>query len=172
MSGVRENPCPNAVVAGSIGVHLKFAQRLSENSKRTNANDDRDPEQLSADMTSDDSAPSSPTSSNETAAVPPKRKGRLDFSSDMAEINQHVSPGLRKLLNDSIVINSTAFEGTDEHGAEGGFVGSKTETALMSFAQAQGWPHYRTVREQAQVVQMVIAIPIFTENPEPHMKEI
>ncbi|GAA5987579.1 hypothetical protein JCM10908_002015 [Rhodotorula pacifica] len=144
-----------SVVAGSIGVHLKFAQRLSENSKRTNANDDRDPEQLSADMPSDDSAPSSPTSSNETAAVPPKRKGRLDFSSDMAEINQHVSPGLRKLLNDSIVINSTAFEGTDEHGAEGGFVGSKTETALMSFAQAQGWPHYRTVREQAQVVQTV-----------------
>lgn len=149
-----------SVVAGSIGVHLKFAQRLAENSKRTNANDDRDPEKVSADGHDDSpssSEPSSPTSSSSSSggAAPPKRKGRLDFSADMTDINEHISPGLRKLLNDSIVINSTAFEGTDEHGAEGGFVGSKTETALMSFAQSEGWPHYRAVREGAQVVQMV-----------------
>ncbi|KWU41530.1 putative calcium-transporting ATPase [Rhodotorula sp. JG-1b] len=148
-----------SVVAGSIGVHLKFAQRLAENAKRTNANDDRDPEKVSAGGHEDEasSEPSSPTSTSSSSggAAPPKRKGRLDFSADMMEINEHISPGLRKLLNDSIVINSTAFEGTDEHGAEGGFVGSKTETALMSFAQAEGWPHYRAVRESAQVVQMV-----------------
>ncbi|BGP00966.1 Calcium-transporting ATPase 2 [Rhodotorula toruloides] len=132
------------VVAGSIGVHLKFADRLAENSKRTNANDDRDPEKVVEDE-----------KAAEEAADPQPRKGRLDFSADMTAISSHASPALRKLLNDSIVINSTAFEGTDEHGATGGFVGSKTETALMSFAQAQGWPHYRAVREGAHIVQMV-----------------
>lgn len=139
------------VVAGSIGVHLKFAAHLDENRTRTNANDDRDPEKLSADGHSDPSQPPSPTLSE----TPTRRKGRLDFSADMTEIGKHASPALKKLLNDSIVINSTAFEGTDEHGAEDGFVGSKTETALMSFAQNQGWAHYRAVREGAEVVQMV-----------------
>ncbi|GAA6028517.1 hypothetical protein JCM8097_007260 [Rhodosporidiobolus ruineniae] len=130
------------VVAGSIGVHLKFVQGLEENTKRTNANDDRDPEKAAEDE-------------GKLVEEPAPRTGRLDFSTDATEINSHVSPALRKLLNESIVINSTAFEGTDEHGAEGGFVGSKTETALMSFAQKQGWPHYKAVRDSAEVVQMV-----------------
>ncbi|GAA6015853.1 hypothetical protein JCM10207_008818 [Rhodosporidiobolus poonsookiae] len=134
------------VVAGSIGVHLKFVKGLEENSARTNANDDRDPEAVTA------------AEDNEKAVAAPEAKpraGRLDFSTDATEIGKHVSPALQKLLNDSIVINSTAFEGTDEHGAEGGFVGSKTETALMTFAQNQGWPHYKAVRDGARVVQMV-----------------
>jgi Ca2+-transporting ATPase len=135
------------VVAGSIGVHLKFADRLSENSRRTNANDDRDPETI----TNED------VSSETTVDAPQKasRKGRLDFSTEMNDINSHLTPGLVKLLNDSIVINSTAFEGTDETGAEGGFVGSKTETALMSFGQKMNWAHYKEVREKAKVVQMI-----------------
>ncbi|BGP49580.1 plasma membrane calcium [Rhodotorula kratochvilovae] len=136
------------VVAGSIGVHLKFVSRLDENSARTNANDDRDPEQVSAD---DEKAAAEGRHLDE----PQPRKGRLDFTADMAEIGTHASPALRKLLNDSVVINSTAFEGTDEHGAEGGFVGSKTETALMGWAQAQGWAHWKATREGADVVQMV-----------------
>ncbi|KAK4050298.1 plasma membrane calcium [Microbotryomycetes sp. JL201] len=131
-----------SVVAGSVGVHLKFADRLAENATRTNANDDRDPEK-----TSDDE--------KKSAAPAPKREGRLDFSTDMAEMNNHLSPALKELLNHSIAINSTAFEGTDEHGAEGGFVGSKTETALMSFAKDQGWAHYKAIREGAKVVQMI-----------------
>lgn len=131
-----------SVVAGSIGVHLKFADRLAENATRTNANDDRDPESMS----DEDKAKAAPAH---------KRAGRLDFSTEQSAINQHISPALRMLLNDSIAINSTAFEGTDEHGAEGGFVGSKTETALMSFAQASGWPHYKVARDSAQVVQMI-----------------
>jgi Ca2+-transporting ATPase len=134
------------VVAGSIGVHLKFVKGLEENAKRTNANDDRDPEKLSALESQGEKA---------EQLEAPARQGRLDFSTDAGNVNAHVSPALKKLLNDSIVINSTAFEGTDEHGAEGGFVGSKTETALMTFAVNQGWPHYKTVRESAKVVQMV-----------------
>jgi Ca2+-transporting ATPase len=130
-----------SVVAGSIGIHLKFADRLAENAARTNANDDRDPEKI--------------VDEGKTSAAPATRQGRLDFSTEMSEINKHVSPALRKLLNDSVAINSTAFEGTDEHGAEGGFVGSKTETALLSFAQGQGWPHYKVARGGAKVVQMI-----------------
>ncbi|KAK4052003.1 plasma membrane calcium [Microbotryomycetes sp. JL221] len=131
-----------SVVAGSIGVHLKFADRLAENATRTNANDDRDPEKTSEDE-------------KKSEAPAPKRAGRLDFSTDMTEINNHLSPALKTLLNHSIAINSTAFEGTDEHGAEGGFVGSKTETALMSFAKDQGWAHYKAIREGAKIVQMI-----------------
>lgn len=130
-----------SVVAGSIGIHLKFADRLAENATRTNANDDRDPEKINSEEKQLEAAPS--------------RQGRLDFSTDMTDINKHISPSLRKLLNDSVAINSTAFEGTDEHGAEGGFVGSKTETALLSFAVGQGWPHYREARDSAKVVQMI-----------------
>ncbi|GAA5933412.1 calcium-transporting ATPase PMC1 [Sporobolomyces koalae] len=135
------------VVAGSIGVHLKFADRLAENSKRTNANDDRDPETITnEDLSSDATA---------DAAQTARREGRLDFPTEMHDINSHVTPALAKLLNDSIVINSTAFEGTDETGAEGGFVGSKTETALMAFGQKMGWAHYKSVRENAKIVQMI-----------------
>lgn len=125
-----------SVVAGSIGVHLKFADRLAENASRTNANDDVGEEKAQHEK-----------------VVP--RSGRLDFSCDMSEVNQHISTPLRNLLNASIAINSTAFEGTDEHGALGGFVGSKTETALLSFARTQGWPDYKKTREEAKVIQMV-----------------
>ena len=129
-----------SVVAGTVGVHLKFADRLVENAARSNANDDSDPEKAT---------------DGEKPAVASARKGRLDFSTDMTEINNHISPVVRELLNQSIAINSTAFEGTDEHGGEGGFVGSKTETALLSFAKAQGWPDYKVTRQSAKIAQMI-----------------
>ncbi|KAI5476993.1 Ca2+-transporting ATPase [Pseudohyphozyma bogoriensis] len=133
-----------SVVAGSIGVHLKFADRLAENASRTNANDDADPaEEKEKDE------------KTEKKEVVQPRSGRLDFSTDMTEINKHISSPLRRLLNDSIAINSTAFEGEDEHGTLGGFVGSKTETALLSFAKAQEWEDYKATRDGAKVVQMI-----------------
>ncbi|GAA5999611.1 calcium-transporting ATPase PMC1 [Rhodotorula paludigena] len=139
------------VVAGSIGVHLKFVSRLEENAARTNANDDRDPEQVSAagDHADDEKA------TEQRIDAPKPREGRLDFTTDMSDIARHATPALRKLLNESVVVNSTAFEGTDEHGTTGGFVGSKTETALMAWAQSQGWEHWKEVRERADIVQMV-----------------
>ena len=130
-----------SVVAGSIGVHLKFAQRLAEHADRTNAND-WDPEEAE------------PTTEAERAAVP-VRKGRLDFSTDMADLNKHISPALQRLVNESVAINSTAFEGEDEHGEKGGFVGSKTETALLSFARNLDWADYKQTRESAEIVQMI-----------------
>ena len=131
-----------SVVAGTVGVHLKFADRLVENAARSNANDDTDPEKILAE-------------GEKPAVVAPTRKGRLDFSTDMTEINSHITPAVRELLNQSIAINSTAFEGTDEHGGEGGFVGSKTETALLSFAKAQSWPDYKVTRQSAKIAQMI-----------------
>ncbi len=133
-----------SVVAGSIGVHLKFAQRLAEHADRTNANQDADPEKAATEK----------DAGAELESVP-VRKGRLDFSTDMADINQHISPALQQLLNESVAINSTAFEGEDEHGEKGGFVGSKTETALLAFAKNLGWAGYKQTREAAQIVQMI-----------------
>lgn len=134
-----------SVVAGSIGVHLKFAYKLEDHSERVNANDDV----IAAE--GEEVVEGEARGHKRKNSV---RTGRLDFPSEMNEINQHVSPALRRLLNDSIAINSTAFEGTDEKGNLG-FVGSKTETALLSFAQTQGWPGYKSAREGADVIQVV-----------------
>jgi Ca2+-transporting ATPase len=120
-----------SVVAGSIGVHLKFADRLAENAARSNANDDIE------------ATPASP------------RVGRTDFSTDMTDVSRHLSPSLATLFNESICINSTAFEGVDDQGKETGFVGSKTETALLAFAKAQGWADYKSTRTAAKVVHMI-----------------
>ena len=115
-----------SVVAGCIGVHLKFAERLAE-TQRTNAN----PE------------------SSEQLSTPPK-----DFSIDITSINDSLTPALKELLNESIAVNSTAFEGKDEHG-QVGFVGSKTESALLSFAKNLGYNDYKATREGVEVVEVI-----------------
>lgn len=137
-----------SVVAGSIGVHLKFADRLADNASRSNAN-----------RTGDDEAETDKaeekTQGGKEEGQRERSEERLDFSTDMTTIDQYLSPSLRCLLNDSITINSTAFEGVDDHGVGTGFVGSKTETALLAFAQAQGWRDYKEVRQAATIVQMI-----------------
>jgi Ca2+-transporting ATPase len=50
----------------------------------------------------------------------------------LRELASHLSPEVRDLLSQSIAINSTAFEGDD---GQPTFIGSKTETALLSFAK-------------------------------------
>lgn len=53
---------------------------------------------------------------------------------------------IKDTLLKSIALNSTAFEGVDEHGKQG-FVGSKTETALLEFAKMHlGMEPVATVR--------------------------
>lgn len=129
-----------SVVAGSIGVHCKFVDRLAEHGDRVNANDDLKIDEKSANEAEQPSNP------------PPRREGRKDFSSDMADISKIIHPGLRKLFNESVALNSTAFEDTDEHGDKG-FVGSKTETALLSFCKEQGWTSYAQLRDSTEIVQ-------------------
>jgi len=79
---------------------------------------------------------------------------RDDFSFDMEEMNSIASPEVQNLFNDAICINSTAFEDKLEDGKTD-FVGSKTETALLRFAQELGWANWKTTRETAQIVMMI-----------------
>ncbi|KAL1632876.1 plasma membrane calcium, partial [Diplodia intermedia] len=59
-----------------------------------------------------------------------------------------------RLLIESIAVNSTAFEGDDA--GEAGFVGSKTETALLGFARnVLGMGSLGEERANAQVVQLM-----------------
>lgn len=147
-----------SVVAGSIGVNFKFADRLEANRKRVETEHDAG-------------------SATQTRIV------------EQAELNSSISTPLQRLLNDSIAINSTAFEEAEQddadkdaaanpavavkkHGLsalfkskkasataekkkEGGFVGSKTETALLKMAKELKWEDYRASRERAEVVQMI-----------------
>ncbi|KAI6037756.1 Ca-transporting ATPase [Pisolithus marmoratus] len=124
-----------SVVAGSIGVHAKFVRRLEQNQSRTNAADDH----------------GSRNSYDSTFNAGHKR----DFSIDQTHLNTVLSPQLRKLFNTAIAVNSTAFEDKDWESGRTVFVGSKTETALLSFAKELGWTDYRDVREKADVVQMI-----------------
>ncbi|KAL1964514.1 hypothetical protein VTN77DRAFT_6940 [Rasamsonia byssochlamydoides] len=61
---------------------------------------------------------------------------------------------VRHLISQSVVINSTAFEGEED--GKPVFIGSKTETALLSFAKEHlGIGAVAEERANAQIVQMV-----------------
>lgn len=148
-----------SVVAGSIGVNFKFADRLEANRARVETEHDT-------------------SSESQTRIV------------EQGELNSVIGVPLQRLLNDSIAINSTAFEedaapstgeeavnpiaavkkhglsglfkwnsssksATEEVKKESGFVGSKTETALLKMAKELKWEDYRASRERAEVVQMI-----------------
>ncbi|KAJ9212385.1 hypothetical protein DTO166G4_6016 [Paecilomyces variotii] len=79
-----------------------------------------------------------------------------DDSSDVSpsEFVATLSPSVKDMLLQSIVQNSTAFEG-DEDGVPT-FVGSKTETALLNFARDfLGMGALSEARSNSQMVQMV-----------------
>src|SRR4051794_26476457 len=58
-----------------------------------------------------------------------------------------------KLLNYSIAINSSAFEGDPENGNRT-FVGSKTETALLGFLLDLDLDNVKSLRENAEIKQL------------------
>ena len=121
------------VVAGSVGVHGKFAAQLASNEKRTNAGETE----------------SSPDSQKQV------RKHPDDFSIDQAELSNIITPALRDLFNEAIAVNSTAFEDKDPETGKLEFVGSKTEVALLKFAKELGWADYKKTRDAAKIVQMI-----------------
>ncbi|KAF4956142.1 hypothetical protein FSARC_11672 [Fusarium sarcochroum] len=61
------------------------------------------------------------------------RFGDSSFTSDTSSWASSLSQDTRKLITQSVAINSTAFEGTHEGDAT--FIGSKTETALLQLAK-------------------------------------
>lgn len=119
------------VVAGSIGVHGKFVRKLNQNAARTNANDNK---KSTSDVT---------------------RKHHEDFSIDQVDLNNVLSPQVRDLFNEAIAVNSTAFQDTDPETGEIIFIGSKTETALLQFAQELKWNDFQKTRDAADIVQMI-----------------
>jgi Ca2+-transporting ATPase len=118
------------VVAGSVGIHAKFVARLDENHQRTNA---------------DESAQSSGD-----------RRHPKDFSVDQTQLGDCLSPALIELFNEAVAVNSTAFEDVDpKDPSKTILVGSKTETALLKFTGELGWTSFKTLRDKAQIVQMI-----------------
>ncbi|KAH7384321.1 hypothetical protein DE146DRAFT_622163 [Phaeosphaeria sp. MPI-PUGE-AT-0046c] len=80
-----------------------------------------------------------------------KNPGAADNRS--SQFAQRLNSQQSRLLIESIAINSTAFEGD---GGEFGFVGSKTETALLGFAKnTLGMTSLSQERSSAQVVQLL-----------------
>jgi Ca2+-transporting ATPase len=117
-----------SVVAGSVGVHVKFVKNLQENLSRSNADE---------------------------ADGKKKRKHADDFSIEQNDLNNVLSPALQHLFNEGIAVNSTAFEDANRETGKVEFVGSKTETALLNFAKDLGWTPYQETRNNAQIVQML-----------------
>ncbi|KAI8887494.1 PMCA-type calcium-translocating P-type ATPase [Backusella circina FSU 941] len=72
---------------------------------------------------------------------------------DIDEVSNRAPRNVLNVLNQSIAINSTAFEGEDEKG-EPCFVGNKTETALLQFSRDVGSDHYDTLRTRWPVEQV------------------
>lgn len=71
-----------------------------------------------------------------------------------AECVSALSADVKSMLKDSIAINSTAFEG-EEDGKQV-FIGSKTETALLTFARdLLGMDKVSVERGNAQIAQMI-----------------
>ena len=122
------------VVAGSIGIHAKFARQLQHNQSRTNVVDEH------RSRRSTDSGVSGLSH---------------DFSIDQSQIGTVLSPQLRRLFNAAIAVNTTAFEDTNPGTDQTFFVGSKTEVALLNFVKELDWPSYKQVRHAADVVQVI-----------------
>ena len=119
-----------STVAGILGTTVRFG-------------DKRSPE------TSASTSPDSPTKGR---IVPESHDGQDASTSHFVSI---LANDVKELLKQSIAVNSTAFESEDDGGQEV-FVGSKTETALLSFARdhlAMG--SVNEERANANVVQFV-----------------
>ncbi|KAG0145622.1 hypothetical protein CROQUDRAFT_45541 [Cronartium quercuum f. sp. fusiforme G11] len=122
------------VVAGSIGVNLKFADAARLTSESVE-DEEEEPDKDSADkpkITISSSAPA-----------------RLDFTVPQHELSTALTPPLIELLAQSVGLNSTVFE------QDGQLIGPKTECALIGLALDQNWPHFRNLRSDADVLQMI-----------------
>ncbi|KAK5958731.1 plasma membrane calcium [Knufia fluminis] len=93
---------------------------------------------------------------NKVAATNHKLDADEEKQDDVSspEFANTLAADVKVLLKDSIVLNSTAFEG--EENGQVVFIGSKTETAMLSFAQTfLGLSSVAEERANAELVQMV-----------------
>lgn len=114
------------VVAGTLGTASRFGDKAKPVSKTTTTNQNLE------------------------------KEGETEDEDDVLaqEFAKTLSDEVKILLKDSIVLNSTAFEG--EENGKPAFIGSKTETALLTFAQTYlGLGSVAEARANAEIVQMV-----------------
>jgi len=117
------------VIAGTLGISQRFAEKEQSSVQAESGEQDNQTEQR--------------TTAEEPDATP------------MREFFCAIPKELADLLRDSVVLNSTAFEGKDDQGNKE-FIGSKTETALLSMARDfLGLDDIETERQNAQVVQPI-----------------
>jgi Ca2+-transporting ATPase len=119
------------VVAGSLGTALRFGDHKLKAS-------------------SHDSAPIDDGTKGKNSESPVE--GPNDVSA--SEFAATISKDVKELLEQSIVQNTTAFEG--DAGGPDAFIGSKTETALLGFARDHlGMGNLAEERSNANIVQVV-----------------
>ena len=118
-----------SVVAGTLGVNARFGDKQSPENSETNS-------------------PETPTRGKLASSVDDGRDAHT------TEFISRLDENIKTRVKQSIAINSTAFEGDEEE--QESFVGSKTETALLSFARLHlGMGPLSEERANAQVVQFV-----------------
>jgi Ca2+-transporting ATPase len=118
------------VVSGSLGTALRFGDRKLKASVATPPLDDG----AKGQQTLDSSVEQDDVSATEFVST--------------------LSKDAKDLLEQSIVQNTTAFEG--EEGGPDPFIGSKTETALLSFAREYlGMGSLSTERSNANIIQVI-----------------
>ncbi|KAI9850217.1 MAG: hypothetical protein M1838_005987 [Thelocarpon superellum] len=121
------------VVAGTVGKTSRFGDK-----------------KLGLDESMDSPAKGKSIAGSEDAEEISTRIGELSAR----EVVTTLSHDVKELLVQSIAINSTAFEGDAD--GQPSYVGSKTETALLSFARDHlGMGQLGEVRANAEVVQFV-----------------
>ena len=119
-----------SIVAGIFGATARFGDRRSPD-------------------VSASTSPKSPTKGKSPAS----EHDTMDASA--IEVVSSLADDVKTLIKQSIAINSTAFEGEDEAG-QATFIGSKTETALLSFARDHlAMSSVSEERAKADIVQMV-----------------
>ncbi|KAF2129269.1 calcium-translocating P-type ATPase [Dothidotthia symphoricarpi CBS 119687] len=117
------------VVAGSLGTALRFGDHKLKVS-----------ETAQGDVTNDKATVESPVDGPNDVSAP--------------EFVSTLSKDVKYVLEQSIIQNTTAFEGQD--GGPDPFIGSKTETALLGFARDHmGMGNLTQERSNANIVQVV-----------------
>jgi Ca2+-transporting ATPase len=119
-----------SVVAGAVGTYSRFGDKKS--------------------------SPTSPVKSNGNLSPTKGKHVDTEEVEDISpvELVSTLDESVQDLLEQSIVLNSTAFEG-EENGVPT-FIGSKTETALLTFARDYlGIGSINEERANAEIVQLV-----------------
>jgi Ca2+-transporting ATPase len=124
------------VIAGTLGVQTKFGNKRQTPTAKRNESEETDV----------------PATDNklEQAEVADD-----DDTTPMQPFFEALPAEVITLLRQSVALNSTAFEGTDENGNQE-FIGSKTETALLGLAKTYlGMDNLSTERHNAEIVQPI-----------------